>query len=249
MRHGKGDPPKSTMRARTASSARPGGCVAGVRRVQSSYRGYPVTIYALNREDFMRDGAPGAFGGYFAGKVINPCVLFSPRIEDEAMVKRVSAQFIGPFAAAMAQRQNRGVATEANLAADSVLARFHLCPWYRSYFLRYYIHESFPQLWERMKELTASSFLEAGVVTRIGNCFRYQQVPTECWLHERTVMMAAHFWGLGSSLHGGMPDFSAYYIEKARQYIAVNNLEHSLNEMMDFLQVQASDHNEGGKNA
>lgn len=211
-----------------------------VRRIQSSFEGHPVTIYSLNRNDFVNDGKHGTFGGYFAGKTLNPHVMFLASQEDRNMVMEVGGAFIGPFSAAMAGKRERVFATSENLTADSVLARLHLCPWYRSYFLRYYMFPSFQQLWVRMAEATTSSFLKARIVTKVGNEFRYQHVASEKELHESTLAVVARFWALGSSLHGGMPDFPAFYMQKTEEYIRENNLEDRLEEMDRFLHAQSS---------
>jgi len=211
-----------------------------VRRIQSSFEGHPVTIYSLNRNDFVSDGRQGTFGGYFAGKTLNPHVIFLASQKDRDVVMEVGGAFIGPFSAAMARKREGISATSENLTADSVLARFHLCPWYRSYFLRYYIFPSFQQLWKRMTEATVLSFLKAGIVKQSGNEFRYQYTSSEKELHESTLAAVARFWALGSSLHGGMPDFPAFYMQKAEQYVRENNLEDSLEEMIRFLHVQSS---------
>ena len=211
-----------------------------VRRIQSSFEGHPVTIYSLNRNDFVSDGRHGTFGGYFGGKVLNPYVMFLDSQKDRNMVMEVSGAFIGPLSAAMAAKHERSTAISTNLAADSVLARFYLCPWYKSYFLRYYISTNFQQLWKRMTEVITLSFLKAGIVTRNGDEFRYQYTPSEEELHESTLAAVAHFWALGSSLHGGMPDFPAFYMQKAEHYIKSNNLEDHLKEMIHFLHVQSS---------
>lgn len=210
------------------------------RRIQSSFEGYPVTIYSLNRNDFVSDGRQRTFGGYFGGKVLNPHVVFLASQKDRDMVAEVGGAFIGPFSAAMVGKREGVFATSENLAADSVLARFHLCPWYRSYFLRYYILPSFQQLWGKMVEMTTLSFLKAGVVMQSGSEFRYQHTPSEEELHESTLAVAARFWALGSSLHGGMPDFPAFYMQKAEQYVKENNLEDRLEEMIRFLHTQSS---------
>ncbi|MBU1202491.1 hypothetical protein KKH39_00370 [Patescibacteria group bacterium] len=206
-----------------------------IQRIQSSFEGYPVTIYLLNRNDFVSDGRQKTFGGYFAGKVYNPHVMFMASQKDRDVVMEVGGAFIGPFAAAMAVKRERIFATSVDLVADSVLARFHLCPWYRSYFLRYYISPSFQQLWVRMAEATTLSFLKAGIVTQSGDMFRYHHALSEEQLHESTLAAVARFWALGSSLHGGMPDFPAFYMQKAEQYVRDNNLESRLEEMIHFL--------------
>jgi len=148
--------------------------LTAVRRIQSSFEGHPVTIYSLNRNDFASDGDQKIFGGYFGGKILNPHVMFGTSQKDQDMMVDVGGAFIGPFASAMAKKQKRDVATGTNLAADSVLARFHLCPWYRSYFLRYYASPIFPKLWERMAEVITLSFLKAGMVAQSGTDFRYR---------------------------------------------------------------------------
>lgn len=220
--------------------------LASVRRIQSSFEDHSVTAYSLSRNDFASDGEQGLFGGYFGGKVLNPHAVFFASQEDKDMVAKVGGTFIGPFAAAMAKKEERETATRANLVADSVLARFHLCPWYQSYFLRYYILSVFPQLWERMKGAITSSFVKAQVVTQEGGSFRYCRTLSDEELHQKTIASVARFWALGSSLHGGMPDFPAFYMQKAEQYVRENHLEARCEEMMQFLREQSVHQNEGG---
>lgn len=210
-----------------------------VRRVQSFFEGYPVTIYSLNRNDFVSDGIQKIFGGYFGGKVLNPHVMFLASQEDRDMVMEVSGAFIGPFSAAMAAERGRSVATNTNLVADSVLARFHICPWYQSYFLRYFISTNFQHLWKRMAEVTTLSFLKAEIVAQSDEGFCYQKTPSKEESHKSTLSAAARFWALGSSLHGGMPDFPAFYMQKAEQYVKDNCLKDRLEEMIYFLHAQS----------
>ncbi len=217
-----------------------------VRRFQLSFEGHPVTVYSLNKNDFASDGEQKLFGGYFGGKVLNPYTMFLASQEDQNLIAKVGGAFIGPFAAAMARQQEREIATRANLVADSVLARFYLCPWYRSYFLCYYISPIFSQLWERMKEAIPLSLVEAGVVTRDSNGFRYYRILSDEELHEETIKAVARFWALGSCLHGGMPDFPTYYIQKAEQFIRENSFESRCEEMMRFLRKQSTHQNKGG---
>lgn len=213
-----------------------------VQRIQSSFSGHAVTIYSVNRRDFASDGHRRLFGGYFGGKVLNPLVMFDASEEDRNMLLEVGGLFIGSFAAAIAHRQARETSTRANLAADSVLARLHLCPWYRSYFLRYFVSPVFPQLWDRMSEMTALSFLKAGVVAQSDdeNNFVYLSTSSLADLHETAVEAVARFWVLGSCLHGAVFDFPAFYIQKAEQYLRDNRLENRLVEMMSFLQAQSN---------
>lgn len=220
--------------------------LTAARRIQSSFEGRPVTIYSLSRKDFASDGEYGIFGGYFGGKILNPHAVFLASQEDRDMVAKVGGAFIGPFAGAMAKKWGRKSATRANLVADSVFARFHLCPWYQSYFLRYYTLPIFPQLWERMEEAITSSLIKAQVVTQDGNYSRYLHTLSDEELHQKTIASVARFWALGCSLHGGMPDFPAFYMQKAEQYVRENHLEARREEMMLFLRGQSVNQNEGG---
>ncbi|QQG49876.1 MAG: nucleotidyltransferase domain-containing protein [Candidatus Berkelbacteria bacterium] len=211
-----------------------------VRRIQSSFSGHDVTIYSLNRRDFVSDGQRRVFGGYFGGKVLNPLVTFNASEKDQSMLLEVGGLFIGQFASAIADKHVRRTSTKANLAADSVLARLHLCPWYRSYFLRYFTSPTFPQLWDKMSEVTTLSFLKAGIVTQDDDNFRYLNTLSLADLHETALEAVARFWALGSCLHGALPDFPAFYMQKAEQYVRDNRLENRLEEMMSFLQAQSN---------
>jgi hypothetical protein len=211
-----------------------------IRRIQLSFEGYPVTIYSLNRNDFVNDGRRSNFGGYFSGKVLNPHVAFQASQKDKDMIAEVAGAFIGPFSAAMATGTDRSVLTATNLVADSVLARLHICPWYKSYFLRYFISSNFQQLWERMTEVITLSFLKSGIVSQSGDRLCYQCAPSKEDLHKNTLSAVARFWALGSSLHGGMSDFPAFYMQKAEQFVRSNGLESRLEEMIHFLHMHSS---------
>jgi len=213
---------------------------APVRRIQSSFEGHPVTVYSLKRNDFARDGEQRMFGGYFGGKVLNPCVVLQATEEDKELVLRTAGEFIAPFASAMALRQNRKKTTRANLVADSVLARFHLCPWYRSYFLRYYIDPDFSKLWNRMEEVVSSAFMKAGVVVQDGGSLEYCRTPSDAELHTEIIKAVARFWALGSCLHGSLPDFPDYYMQKSEQFIAQRGLHDRCDEMLKFLEQKAN---------
>lgn len=217
-----------------------------VHRIQSFFEGHPVTIYSLNRNDFTNDGDKRSFGGYFAGKVLNPHVVLMGSERDNDMIARVGGKFIGSFASAMAERKERSVATSTNLMADSVLAQFHICPWYQSYFLRYYISPNFPHLWKVMEDMITLFFSKAGIVTQDGKVFRYHSTPSVEELHEKTIDAVARFWALGSCLHNNMFDFPAFYMQKAMQYVKDNELESRLEEMMNFLQMQSMNQNGRG---
>jgi len=43
-----------------------------------------------------------------------------------------------------------------------------------------------------------------------------------------------------------MPDFPAFYMQKAEQYVKDNNLEDRLEELMRFLYTQSVGQNKGG---
>jgi hypothetical protein len=69
---------------------------SAVRRIQSSFEGYLVTIYSLNRNDFVSDGRQRTFGEYFGGKVLNPHVMFLDSQKDRDMIAEVGGA-IGVF--------------------------------------------------------------------------------------------------------------------------------------------------------
>lgn len=217
-----------------------------IRRIQSSFEGYPVTVYSLCKNDFASDGEARLFGGYFSGKVLNPYVAFLATQEDEDFIMKAAGQFIGYFAAVMAEQQGRRNATRTNLVADSVLARFHLCPWYQSYFLRYYTASNFSELWRHMEEVIPLMFVKAKAVIQNGSVFEYQRIPSKTELHMESIKVIARFWALGSCLHGQLPDFPNYYIQKTEQFIVCNNLQGRCAEMLQFLCEQSVQQKKGG---
>lgn len=210
-----------------------------VQRLQFQFEGYPVTVYSVSEKDFASDGIERRYGGYFAGKVLNPNVLFYATEADRDLLLRTSAEFIAPFSAAMADKIKRIQSTSENVLADSVLARLQYCPWYRSYFVRYYMHPEFRQIWSCMKELLVEGLVKANVVTVTGDLIQYKAALSESKLHIETLKIVARFWGVGSSLHSNMLDFPSQYMHDCEQHIRTNELEETCLQMQDFLHAEA----------
>lgn len=203
-------------------------------RIQSSFRGYPVTIYSISRASLGADGEERLYGGYFAGKLLNPNVLINATEADRQLVMQVAGEFIAPFAADAAGK--RTVSTAENLLADTVIARFRLCPWYESYFVRYFTSQNFDALWRHMRSLIADCLLASGYVRKFDDGgFEYcRKLDTE-ELHIQMIQATARFWSLGACLHNCQADFPDYYIQKALQTVRQRNLEDSIRQMKVFL--------------
>jgi len=208
---------------------------SSVRRIQSSFRGHQVTIYSISKNDFINDGELRMFGGYFAGKILNPHVVFQGSETDRSLILDTASKYIAPFAEGMYLQQKRKEVNRFNMVADSVMARLYICPWYHSYFLRYYINPDFLRLWNRMEEVICSAFVKSGVIIQDGETFMYRHGTTVEDLHAEAIKVSARFWSLGNYLHNSRFDFSDYYIQKSEQFIVKNNLEEKCLEMLAFL--------------
>lgn len=228
-------------------------------RVQSHFEGRPVTIYTINRNDFANDGIDRRYGGYFAGKPLNPHVIFSSKPEDRDLVLRTAGGFIAPFAAYVSRRGQGFQARAGNILADTVQARFRLCPWYKSYFLRYVVHPEFPALWEHMKEVVLRGLTLSGMVVpnATGSHFKYaddalvllhkhgNRIAEYCtsidgelveqFFEIEIIRMAGLFWSMGACLHGGQPDFLSRYRAAALSYVNASDLHRRSIELSDFM--------------
>lgn len=202
-----------------------------VSRMSASFEGHPVTIYQLSENDLLNDGEIAKFGGYFSGKLLNPFVILSEDHRHNEVALRSAGSFIGPHTV----HQTAEVHTPARVVKDTVLARLKLCPWYDSYFLRYYTHPGFAIIWEVMVNAVCLSLETSGHIRIDKSGYRYVRVYSEQELHERSVAAIARFWSLGSCLHSSMPDFPDFYMKKARQHVETNQLKGRLEEMMKFL--------------
>jgi hypothetical protein len=212
-----------------------------VQRLSATFEGYPVTIYQLTERDLYRDGEEAKYGGYFAGKLLNPFVVISEDPLCTRIVMKTAGAFIGPFASCYGTGFS---ITPEQVLKDTILARLEICPWYSSYFLRYYIHLEFDLIWRQMTKVICTSLELSGHILQNNGRYTYQQAPAEDVISERKIASVARFWSLGSCLHGNMPDFPDFYIQKAKQYVESQKLQAALQEMMQFL--RRSEEERGG---
>ena len=206
-----------------------------VSRIGSDFEKHPVTIYSLSKDDFIDDGSQKRFGGYFSGKVLNPYIVISEKEDDADLVLRVAGEFIADFAAAIGGQRRSKPSTPANLVADTVLARFQLCPWYSNYFMRYYTYPNFSGLWKRMEEVIPLSLIAAKKVASNKNGFIYIDPPGKNSVHVDFVKSIAKFWSIGSHLHNS-PHFLDTYIQKSKQYCSNRK---ALKQMILFVKEKA----------
>lgn len=217
-----------------------GGSRSDPVRISASSQGHPVTLYLIHRDDYERDGRDRAYGGYFAGKALNPFVAHHASAEDMNLVLRTCGGFIGDRATLLATRRGARVATAANVTADVLLARFHLCPWLRSYVARWYALPSFPSLWSRMCEAVPECLIASGHVIRDEESFAYSPTSVgECALHATEVRAIARFWTLGSALHDNDAEFSEHYVRKCESMHAGEAGSALLRALDAFLQREA----------
>lgn len=204
-------------------------------RVESHYEAHPITIYSISSGDFVDDGNKKRFGGYFSGKVLNPYVIFSKKEENINLLLKTAGEFIADFAADIGSRRISKISTPANLVADTILARFQLCPWYANYFTRYYTHPDFAKLWKRMEEIIPYSLVIAKKVIPNKNGFIYINQSDKDVIHADLVKSIARFWSVGNCFHGS-PYFLDNYIEKSKQY---SGGKKKLKQMISFIEEKA----------
>lgn len=209
-------------------------------RIQSSFEGRPVTIYSLSELDFKRDGSQRKYGGYFSGKVINPHVIYAKDSNKTKIIQQIAGEFIGSFAATIGSRQKSNIASASNITADCFLAFLHLCPWYQSYFMRYFTDSRFLKIWEVFQDSLTNSLLLANEITPISQgLFKYQRLLNQDEHHIETIKVVARFWALGACFHGASISFPDYYFEKSDQFLrSTGNIAHC-DELHDFLINQA----------
>jgi hypothetical protein len=209
-------------------------------RVQAIYKDHPVTIYSLPFSEFVADGNQRRYGGYFSSKLLNPFVVFGGSSDQINAVAKVMGGFIGGFAATIAKEHGREIGTRDNVVADSILAYLQLCPFYRAYFLRYYISPNFSKIWDRMKVVIPDALIMARVTTMLAkDRFEYCSPFSSEQFHLQLVSCVARFWAFGSCCHGCNNSFPDYYFQKALGYIESNRLEEQCVEMLRFLEQKA----------
>lgn len=204
-------------------------------RIESEYETHPITIYSLSSGDFVDDGNQKRFGGYFSGKVLNPYIVISEEEGNTNLILKTAGEFIADFAADIGSRRASKLSTPANLVADTVLARFQLCPWYVNYFMRYYTHQDFAELWKRMEEVIPLSLVAAQKIIPYKDGFIYVDPPNKDNVHIDLVKSIARFWSIGNYLHNSL-HFLDSYIKKSEQYRA--GVE-ALKQMTSFVEEKA----------
>lgn len=209
-------------------------------RIQSSFEEWPVTIYALNESDFKADGEQRKYGGYFSGKVINPHAVLGGHTDSVQATLKVAGGFIGQFAASLSRRRGREIASPGNIAADCFLAFLHLCPWYRAYFMRYFVDPRFADIWQTLQASVTTSLVLAKEVTKLSpGYFEYQNPLDEAQFHIEMIKVVARFWAVGACFHGGRIDFPDYYFEKSEQFLRRTGYINHCAKLYDFLNTQA----------
>jgi hypothetical protein len=171
--------------------------------------------------------------------LLNPFITFYATKREKKLILKIIGKFIGDFSATLSlKKMKKKIITSENLLVDTIFARFHLCPWYKSYFLRYYIDPNFYKIWNQMKKIITKAMLEAKIVTKKGkNKFQYnKKFLLEEEFHLQTIKSVARFWAIGSILHKNIPNFPDYYIQKAEKFIREKNLQNRCKEMLKFLQ-------------
>jgi hypothetical protein len=208
-------------------------------RIQSAFQQYPVTIYSISRIDLESDGEARRFGGYFSLKLLNPFVTLGAQNGDLEWLLKIAGGFIGPFARDASG--GREFSSPTNLLADSVLARLHLCPWYHSYFVRYFHSLSFPDLWRQMQEVVLLALEVSGQVKKTEGGYQYTDHSSSEDLHKETFKVVARFWSLGSCLHSSQPGFPDFYIKKSEQNLEAIGGDNALAALLQFLETEKAD--------
>ena len=210
-------------------------------RIQARYEGFPVTIYSLPLKELVADGSQRRYGGYFSGKLLNPFVVFSESHDAINVSMEAMGGFIGNLAATIAKEHGREIATRDNLVADSVLAYLRLCPFYKAYFLRYYISSNFDEIWDHMRIVVPNALMKARVVTMLSeDSFEYSLAFSPEQFHLQLVTSIARFWAFGSCCHDSNIGFPDYYFQKAQEYIGHNGLQEQSSELLEFLERKAT---------
>jgi hypothetical protein len=203
-------------------------------RASSRFEGHPVTLYRMCKRDYASDGTGRNYGGYFAGKALNPFTA------DSNLVLRTCGGFIGDWAAAIGRRRTGQTATSANITADVMLARLQICPWLRSYGAKWFAAPSFPRLWFNMCDFVPAALAASGHVIRTEGGYSYAAptIPRDM-LQEARVRAIARFWSLGSALHGNDLDFSEKYVRKCQAALTDPATNLASRSLLMFLQTEA----------
>ena len=130
------------------------------RRVGTSYRDAPVTVYSLPWSALHRDGQDRAYGGYFSLKLFSPFICTPADYAPELLTNM--ARFLAPLAANVASRFDASSRTRHQILADSYLAFLDVYPDFDSYVARMLEGPVLASpLWRRQTQVIVDAYQQA----------------------------------------------------------------------------------------
>lgn len=204
-------------------------------RVQEYVLGRPVTVYALSEKDLSRDGKDALYGGYYAGKLLNPFAVFKGTEKSFSVLASVVAGFIAPFAAQ--QRKQLGIEAPSPSAvyADCIKGYLSICPWYQNYFLRLMSLSNFLNVWDKMSRFTTTALERNNSIEKAGDIYIYRENLSNYVSQEEILKRSARFWSLGAIFHGQDSSFVDFYIEKSIGSMHSSDIKGEITRMRNFL--------------
>jgi len=198
----------------------------------------PVSISIVGRHIFKEDGNQ-QYGGYFAGKLLNPHHLFNGDPVLRNFIRSTAGSFIGSFAGYLGTERQGSLRHDANeLTAHSLLSYSSICPEYNSYLLSYFTADNFDKIWNFLAESIPESLVISGKAVKNTEGYRYTE-PYRDYneFNKMRLQSLARRSGFGVYFHES--DYSwigSYFKDASKKIDRIDPTGESYKEMIKFFQ-------------
>lgn len=189
-------------------------------RHQAYFRDRPVTVYAVSEATLQDDGERFLYGGYFSGKLLSPHVLVADTDDDSKRANELIQKTVGDFVANFLDLEVDKTYSQQEIASEVLRSYLDLCPWYKTYLIKFFSSPAGSSLFQSLPQHYASSLLTARVIEPVSGGYTPADgapVVEHDTRNENKIRAIARFWSYGAIEHGNNHLFADYYFDKAEQ--------------------------------
>lgn len=197
-----------------------------------------VSISIVNKKTFEEEGKQ-KYGGYFAGKIINPHCFLGKNRKLISFVKKMGGRFIGDYVAYLGDISNNkdDCFTKEQVAAQTISAYMTNNPGYDSYFLSYFLQPNFDKIWRFLVESTTELLLLSEKIVPQGYGYKYKGVFKDYpQFHEARTKAIARKFGFGVYFHDSNYNWpESHFLNAALKIKSLDPTGENYMKMLSFL--------------
>lgn len=205
------------------------------------YKKLVVHMYVIPTKNFLDDGQKRLYGGYFAGKLLNPYILLYGNKKLEGLIVKSAGEFIGEFAGFIGNMSKNKSYSKNQITAQAFIALLTIFPSFGSYLLGYFLSPNFPMLWGALCDNTIIILKSASIIANHGSRFTYlKRFKDYGAFHEERMKSAARHWSFGAVCHGNDYTFQDQLYRKAKNRMdKIDPKRNKYKEMILFLKKES----------